>query len=151
MRRALLLAAALGLGSCGEPPRLGLTVVIPLERVGAITLLQAAALPDPDALPDCAALTDPCLAASGHAGAVEVVATAPFDEAVARSEGQVLLLEGLAVGQRYRIVVEAISEGAPPAVEASGCGLTEAIVEGDNEELEILLAPRTGATCDAKL
>ncbi len=152
MRRLWLGAAAVVGAACGaEPARLPLTVAIPGAAVGAITLVQVAALPDPEALPECAALTTPCLAQSGHAGEVESSVSAAFAQAAAEGAGQVLVLEDLTVGQKYRIVVEAISEGSPTQVEASGCAITDAIVEGENDEVEVLLQQRTDAVCDATL
>ena len=124
---------------------------VALSRIGAITLLQVAALPDPDQVPDCQTLTATCLGESGAAGAVEVTATAAFSEAETAGAGQLLLLEGLTVGKRYRLVVEAISEGPPVAVEASGCAVTEAIVEGENAEVQVIVNARESVTCDAVL
>lgn len=149
--KRLCLLAVLACGCGVEPARVPLTVAIPGAAAGAITLVQVAALPNPEALPECATLTTPCLAQSGHAGEVESFVTAAFAQAEAEGAGQVLLLEGLTVGQKYRIVVEAISEGSPTQVEASGCAITDAIVEGENDEVEVILQVRTDAICEAKL
>jgi len=144
--------ALFALTACGaEPARVPLTVAIPGSAAGAITLVQVAALPNPESLPECAALTTPCLAESGHADKIESSVTAAFAEADAAGSGQVLVLEELTVGQKYRIVVEAISEGAPTQVEASGCAITDAIVEGENDEVEVILQARVDALCEAKL